>query len=212
MNLLTAPYSTQSATWPASGSQIMAQFDEKTIVVYQAYKKSIGEFAARHGYLGGNYSLDRMSWIKPNFLWMMYRCGWATKDQNQAIVLAVRIQREGFDTILSEAVHSTFRPEIYGSEEAWGDALSRSSVRLQWDPDHNPYGAKEERRAIQLGLKVPVLARYAKEWIVNIEDITPFCSEQYEHVKAKRLDRLITPLESVYPVTDAALRTRLRIG
>ncbi|MFM7854759.1 MAG: DUF4291 family protein [Flammeovirgaceae bacterium] len=24
-------------------------------------------------------SLNRMTWMKPNFLWMMYRSGWATK-------------------------------------------------------------------------------------------------------------------------------------
>lgn len=44
-----------------------------------------------------------MSWIKTNFLWMMYRCGWCTK-KNQERVLAVRITREGFDTILSKAL------------------------------------------------------------------------------------------------------------
>jgi len=211
MTLLTAPYQSQSAGWPAVGHHILAQFDAKTIVVYQAYSKQIGEFAAQHGYLGGNYSLDRMSWIKPNFLWMMYRCGWATKDDKQATVLAVRLWREGFDAILNEAVHSTFVPDIYQTEESWKSALGRSAVRLQWDPDHDPYGAKMERRAIQLGLKGPVLAKYAKEWIVGIEDITPFCSEQYEHVKAKRLEQLITPLEQVYPVPDQELRSRLRI-
>jgi hypothetical protein len=212
MTLLTSPYPTQSARWPATGSQILAQFDDKTIVVYQAYSKSIGRFAAEHGYFGGSFSFDRMSWIKPNFLWMMYRCGWGTKDDKQETVLAVRLRREGFDVILSEAVHSSFVPEIYKTQEAWGDALGRSSVRMQWDPDHNPYGAKMERRAIQLGMKGPVLAKYSKEWIAGIEDITPFCGEQYEHVKAKKLERLVTPLEEVYPVSDEGLRRKLGIS
>ena len=48
-----------------------------------------------------------MSWIKTNFLWMMYRCGWASK-KNQERVLAVRITREGFETILKNA----FTPKV----------------------------------------------------------------------------------------------------
>ena len=46
-----------------------------------------------------------MSWIKPNFLWKMYRCGWATKE-GQEIVLAVWIASAAFaavDISLEEA-------------------------------------------------------------------------------------------------------------
>ena len=63
-----------------SGRHVLAQYDAETVVVYQAYRPSIGAFAATHGYFGGGFSPSRMSWIKPNFLWMMYRCGWATKE------------------------------------------------------------------------------------------------------------------------------------
>jgi hypothetical protein len=65
-------------------------------------------------------------------------------------------------------------PEVYGSEAEWRSALADSSVRLQWDSDHDPSGAKVERRAIQLGLRGDVLARYAREWVVRIEDVSPF--------------------------------------
>ena len=42
-----------------------------------------------HGYFGGDhFSLNRMSWVKPNFLWMMYRSGWGQKE-GQVVVLAV---------------------------------------------------------------------------------------------------------------------------
>lgn len=64
-----------------------------------------------------------------------------------------------------------FAPDVYPSETAWKQAAAQSSVRLQWDPDHHPSGAKIERRAIQLGLRGEVLAQYARDWIVNIEDI-----------------------------------------
>src|SRR3954462_3842177 len=159
MNLITEPYIAQDARWPASGRHILAQFDDESIVVYQAYRPEIGHFAARHGYFGGEFSLNRMSWIKPNFLWMMYRSGWGTKE-GQELTLAVRLRRDAFDEILRLAVHSSFTPEVYGSHEDWKRDVSRSDVRLQWDPDHAPSGGPVERRAIQLGLRGGTLARY----------------------------------------------------
>src|SRR6516165_8516790 len=112
MDLITEPYTTQEARWPTSGRHILAQFDEGSVIVYQAYRPAIGHFAAEHGYFGGEFSLSRMSWIKPTFLWMMYRCGWASKE-GQEVVLAVRLKRTAFDEILRRAVHSTFAPEVY---------------------------------------------------------------------------------------------------
>ena len=55
-----------------------------------------------HYRLGGEFKFERMSWIKTNFLWMMYRCGWASK-KNQERVLAITISREGFEEILANA-------------------------------------------------------------------------------------------------------------
>jgi hypothetical protein len=75
MNLVTGPYLVQAARWPKTGRHILAQFDDESIIVYQAYRPAIGQFAAQHGFFGGQFSLNRMSWIKPNFLWMRYRCG-----------------------------------------------------------------------------------------------------------------------------------------
>ena len=72
-------YLDQVITWPTEGRHILAHYDADTIVVYQAYRPSIGEYAIRHCTFGGGFSYARMSWIKPNFLWMMYRSGWGTK-------------------------------------------------------------------------------------------------------------------------------------
>jgi len=71
MNLPTARYVEQAAGWPPKGRHILAHYDAETIVVYQAYRPSIGEYAVRHRAFGGGFSYTRMSWIKPNFLWMM---------------------------------------------------------------------------------------------------------------------------------------------
>jgi hypothetical protein len=203
-------YSTQLLSWPKTGRHILAQFGGDTVVVYQASAPVIGRFAAENGWFGGPFSNSRMSWIKPNFLWMMFRCGWATKD-GQQVVLAVHLAREGFDAILSEAVHSTFDPASYASPEHWGERVRNSQVRLQWDPDHDPYGAKLERRAIQLGLRGEFLRRYSREWIVRIEDVSEFVAEQREHVRTQRLDLLVTPEEHAYPVRDHAVAVKLGI-
>lgn len=209
MNLQLELYQTQLKRWPTSGRHILAQFDDESIVVYQAYRPSIGHFAAEHGYFDGDFKLFRMSWIKPNFLWMMYRSGWASKE-GQEVVLAVQIQRTAFDSILAQAVPSTFWPELYADQSAWKSAMANSNVRLQFDPDHNPQGHPVERRAIQLGLRGEVLARYAKEWVVDIEDISEFVREQHQNVTGK-CERLLMPKEQVYPIENETIRRRLRL-
>ena len=211
MPLLTEPYTVQRARWPRSGRHILSQHDERTVVVYQAYNPRIGRFAAEHRFFGGDFSLERMSWIKPNFLWMMFRCGWASKP-DQETVLAVWLRREAFDSLLTQAVHSKHVPEVYGSSQQWQEHLARSEVRLQWDPDHGPTGAPVERRAIQLGLKGRALQGYSREWIVELEDITPFVREQREHVRDGQLERLLTPQETVFWPAEEATARRLGLA
>ncbi|GHO47910.1 DUF4291 domain-containing protein [Ktedonospora formicarum] len=211
MKLETEAYLEQQARWPRQGRHILAQYNDTSVVVYQAYNRSIGHFAARNGYFGGSFSLSRMSWVKPNFLWMMYRCGWASKH-NQEVVLAVRLKRAAFDKILTQAVHSNYVEEVYSSHAAWKQVSEDGDTRLQWDPDHDPKGQKVERRAIQLGMRGPTLARYAREWLLDIEDISDFVREQYEHVLSGDYDRLLTPREMVYPVADPQVAARLGLA
>jgi hypothetical protein len=194
-----APYLEQRARWPAAGRHVLAQYDDDAVVVYQAYRPSIGSAAAadqRFG--GGGFSLSRMSWIKPNFLWMMFRCGWATKD-GQEVVLAVWLQRAAFDRILAAAVPSTYDRDAYPDRAAWSRAVKTSDVRRQWDPDHHPSGAPVERRAIQLGLRGAMLAGYARDWIVEVQDITPQVHAMRAALNSGGPSALITPHEAVYP-------------
>jgi len=192
-------HASQERTWPQTGRHVLAQFDDETVVVYQAYKPSTGRFAAEHGYFGSGFSRSRMSWVKPNFLWMMYRCGWATKE-GQETVLAVWIRRAAFESLLEAAVPSSFYEHAYPTREAWQAAVAGSDVRLQWDPDHDPHGRPVERRAIQLGLRGNTLASYAREWIVKLEDVTPFVREQAAVLAAR--GELVTPAERRYPCVD----------
>lgn len=208
MQLITEAYLTQVSRLPKNDRHIIAQYDEHLIVVYQAYGKAIANFAVTHGYFGGEFKLDRMSWIKTNFLWMMYRCGWGTKP-SQEVVLAIWIKREAFDEILKAVVHSSYVPELYSNKSDWEKVLKRSQVRLQWDPDHHPSGAKLERRAIQLGLRGQILASYAQDWIVKIEDISEFVHRQHQNIK-NGCAELITPRETVYSVID--IETQQKLG
>src|SRR5216117_4492746 len=123
MNLQTEQYLTQSKRWPASGRHILAQFDAETVVVYQAYRPAIGRFAAQQQRFGGEFSLNRMSWIKPNFLWMMYRSGWGTKE-GQEVTLAIRLKRDFFDAILAKAVPSSYDVQLYPDRAAWSAAVA----------------------------------------------------------------------------------------
>ena len=209
MSLITEPYLVQKGRWPQQGRHILAQFDDESVVVYQAYNPAIGHFAARNGYFGGGFGMGRMSWIKPNFLWMMYRSGWGTKE-NQEVTLAVRLRRDAFDEILRRAIHSSFVPESYSSQDDWKRAVAGSDVRLQWDPDHGPSGNPLERRAIQLGLRGDVLAKYAREWLLGIEDISDFVAEQRANAKSS-FDRLVTPKEDVYAVALQGVAARLGV-
>src|SRR5688572_1557701 len=155
-------YVRQYLTWPQTGRHILAQFDSSSIYVYQAYRPSIASYAVRHQKFGGDFSYSRMSWIKPNFLWMMYRSGWAAKE-GQEHILALRLPLSFFDELLGCAVASTFNASSGDSYDAWTNAVTASDVRLQWDPDHGPRGDKLDRRAIQLGLRGKMLHRFGQE-------------------------------------------------
>jgi len=203
--LPTEPYITQSRRWPVAGRHIMASFDDSSVIVYQAYRPSIGLYAARQGRFGGpDFSLNRMSWIKPNFLWMMYRSGWGTKD-GQGVILALRLRRSFFDSILAAAVPSSFDVSVYPVREQWQSAVAASEVRLQWDPDHDPAGRPLQRRAVQLGLRGETLAAFAGPELLEVTDISDFVADQHTHVRANDLQRLAVPLERVYVPSDPAI-------
>jgi len=195
--LATAAYAEQMKSWPQTGRHILAQFDDDTIIVYQAYCPGIGRFAVEKGFFGGDFKFSRMSWIKPNFLWMMYRSQWG-QAEGQEVVLAVRLKRRFFDFLLAQAVPSSFDARVFGSRDEWAAAVARSDVRLQWDPDHLPTGDKCGRRAIQLGLRGAVLEAYGKQEIVRVIDMSPFVAEQRSNVHDWRNGKLLTPMEHVY--------------
>jgi hypothetical protein len=190
-------YREQIRHWPTEGRHVLAQHDAESIIVYQAFRPEIARHAVEHRALGGEgFSYSRMSWIKPNFLWIMYRSGWATKPDQEA-VLALRISRTFFDALLSRAVASTFDPDRFGSQDEWQDAVSQSSVRLQWDPDHDPRGVPQRRRAVQLGLRGDTLAQFGQREIIEVVDVSSVVAEQRQRLATDPASLRI-PRERVY--------------
>ncbi|MBN1430327.1 MAG: DUF4291 domain-containing protein [Anaerolineae bacterium] len=151
--------------------QIYAAYDTEGIYVYQAFKPSIVQAALEKGTFGQGFSLDRMTWIKPSFGWMLYRSGYATKSRQEAI-LKIKLTHEGFLAILGKSVKTTYPPDLYASIDEWKRALNASDVRHQWDPERALKGHKLDRRAIQIGMRGQTVRRYVHEWIISLEEVT----------------------------------------
>jgi hypothetical protein len=210
MTLRLKKYKEQIRDWPQEGHHLMAQYDGEKIIMYQSYRKEIGEFAVRNQYFGGPFSLERMTWIKPNFLWMMYRNGWGTKE-GQEYVLAIHLKMDAFRKYLEKAVYSSYNDRFGISMEEWQNEVKASSARLQWDPDHDPFGAKQERRAIQIGLRNDLIRSFAKEDLILIENISEFVKEQHQFVLNDDLNQLMLPEEKPLLFDDEDLNKKLRL-
>jgi hypothetical protein len=141
---------------------------------------------------------------------MMYRAGWASKEHQQNI-LAITLPVIHFKTILQEATISSYKEELFATQEIWKEELGKTEVRLQWDPDHDPYGSKQERKAIQLGMKGELLKKFCIEWIVKIEDITDFVKEEHQKVLNNNIEDLNMPIEKVIDIEDSEIERRIGI-
>lgn len=104
---------------------IRAAFSQSTVRVYQAYRAEIATPALAAGRFVPPFKMERMTWIKPSFNWMMYRCGYATKA-GQEVVLGIDITRRGFEWALEHAVLSSFNPSIHSSHDEWRSSLSEA--------------------------------------------------------------------------------------
>lgn len=181
--------------------EIRAIYDENKIRVYQAYPERIADEVVKKGKFGSQFKMERMTWIKPSFLWMMYRCGWASKT-GQERVLAIDIKRDAFDYIVKHAVLSHYDATEDITHEEWKRQIATSDIRCQWDPERDIWGNALEYRSIQLGLRGAAVKEYVNNWILSIKDITEYVKEldklRIEGIDI--IDRL--PQEKVYAVEE----------
>lgn len=181
--------------------EIRAFFGPETIRVYQAYSSAIADPALRaQTFVSPPFSMSRMTWIKPSFLWMMYRAGWGKKDAGQERILAIDVTHEGFAWAMENSCPS--HPDDESSHEEWRAALDRSPVRVQWDPERDLLHRPLEYRSIQIGLSGDAVRRYVSEWIVRITDVTEISNFIHGVVESGDLDKaaLYLPRERPYSV------------
>lgn len=179
--------------------QIRAVYDTTTIRVYQAFSDAIADVALEKGtFVSPPFKMERMTWIKPSFLWMMYRAGWGLKDSGQKRILAIDISRDGFEWALkhgclSHAVHSI-------SKEEWEAKKNASPVRIQWDPERDLFLRPLEHRAIQIGLSKEAVNLYVNQWTQSITDVTPLAHNLYALIKNEEFARAqaLLPPEKPY--------------
>jgi len=169
--------------------EVRADYDDRHITVYQAYSPSIALPALAAGRFVPPFKPDRMTWVKPSFLWMMYRCGWGLK-KGQEHVLAVSITRSGFESALRDAVLSHDKTS------------TKPEVRVQWDPERDLHHNALDHRSLQLGLAGATSVRYVQEWITGITDVTPLAREVHALVRAGSPAEAtaLLPLERPYPL------------
>lgn len=170
-------------------NEIRAVYTDHTIRVYQAYPKEIAQPAVAAQKFVPPFKMDRMTWIKPSFLWMMYRSGWSQKS-GQEHILAIDIKREGFLWALENASLSHFDTKIHTSREEWKAEIAQAPVRIQWDPERDIFHQPLEYRSIQIGLSKTAVYKYVNEWIVKITDITDFCRDMHKLVQERNHDQI----------------------
>ena len=181
--------------------QILAAYDSEGIFVYQAFKPSIAQAALSKGTFGKGFNLERMTWIKPSFGWMLYRSNYANKYRQESI-LKIKLSHEGFQEILKQAIPTSFNKDIFESERDWKNNLKYSEVRYQWDPDRDLSLRRLENRALQLGIRGNVVYSYVNSWILDIEEVTELAHEIREAVKYQLQVMPNVPQERVYQVNQ----------
>ncbi|MEV6207348.1 DUF4291 domain-containing protein [Kitasatospora sp. NPDC051914] len=177
--------------------QIRADYDDRTIVVYQAYAPAIAGPAVAAGRFVDPFSRGRMTWIKPSFRWLMHRSNWARKP-GQERVLAVRITREGWERALAESALTTGDPA----------ALAGAAVHVQWDPERSAAGAALNHYSIQVGVGRTLIGAFVDDWTVSVTDLTPQVHRIAGLIRAGRNAQAVRmlPAERPYPLAPELAR------
>ncbi|POP41287.1 DUF4291 domain-containing protein [Superficieibacter electus] len=185
--------------------EIRATYTQQTITVYQAYNEQIADVAIRHQRFGAPFSFNRMTWIKPSFMWMMERSNWGLK-KNQERILAIELKRTFFDWLLEHAVLTTPEPHVYAHAGVWEELFNQANVYVQWDPERSLNGKKLEYRSLQMGISRNLIRQFNDEAIVAITDLSPLvkkCHTLLVNGKSSKAKSFL-PVERIYPVSSAA--------
>ena len=183
--------------------QIRAYYTSSFIRVYQAYSHNIADNTLKNGkFTSPSFNFSRMTWIKPSFLWMMYRSGWAEKDAGQNRILAIDISHRGFQEIITQGALNQSANNDYFPEKKCYKKPADSDVIIQWDPERDILLNKLYYRTIQIGLRGDALNNYTEKWIVDINDITQKVKNIHSLVLSGELKKASKelPKEAIYNI------------
>lgn len=181
--------------------EVRANYQERTIVMYQAYNAKIADIALKSQRFETPFSFHRMTWLKPSFLWLMHRSQWGQKS-NQQRILAVHITRVGWERALALGILTHPEPSVFPVASEWAAAFQNAPVHIQWDTERSIRGAGLNHFSIQVGISRHLIREYVDQWIVKIEDLTATVAKIRGFLKSgnvKDVKRLLPP-ERVYPI------------
>ncbi|MGH1339191.1 MAG: DUF4291 family protein [Aureispira sp.] len=186
--------------------EIRALFTEQNIAVYAAFSDSIATVALQNQQLLPPFVYTRMTWIKPSFLWLMYRSDWGNRS-GMTRILRIWITRQAWEKALQEAILTTPDYPIYPNKKVWRKKLEQTGIRVQWDPERAIDNKKLNFKSIQVGITGKYSEVYAKKWITKIEEVTPLAHSIQNLMFQKKLTaaRALLPKELLYP-TPASIR------
>jgi hypothetical protein len=187
--------------------EIRADYNANTIVVYQAYNQAIAKSAVENQKFSAPFSFNRMTWIKPSFLWMMERSNYGQKS-NQEHTLALHLKREAWEKALSKAILTSPEKRVYPNPVQWEKDFNNAEVYVQWDPERNSKGNKLGYRSIQVGISRTLIHEFNEDWIVKIEDYTPLVKKILSLTKSGAYDKAKKqlPVEKLYPLSSELAR------
>ena len=158
-------------------------WDDEGVFFYQAYNPKIGDWAIEKQSFSGapGFNPSRMTWIKPSFAWMLYRCGYGRKP-NQERVLKIKLSHATVARLLSGCVLSCHEKNARKP----GASSEVCTGRVQWDPARDlwtsdPASRQEPRRclherAIQIGIAGRLSELFVQE-ILSIQNVTSLANQ-----------------------------------
>ncbi len=181
---------------------IYADFDEEGIYVYQAFKPKIVKVAVELGTFGKGFGLDRITWIKPSFCWLLRRSNYGTKNRMQAIA-KIKLSHQAFREILNQSVETHWNKDVFLEEDDWSKKLHNSDVIHQWDPERDLVGKRLDRQAIQIGIRGAVIKKYVSDYIIGVEDVSDLAHEIGRITKSRGTNFPQIPMEKEYVISES---------
>lgn len=180
---------------------IYADYDEEGVYVYQAFKPKIVKVAVELGTFGKGFGLDRITWIKPSFCWLLRRSKYGTKNRMQAIA-RIKLSHEAFLEILNQSIETHWNESLFSKEDDWTKKINKSDVIHQWDPERDLIGKRLDRQAIQIGIRGQVIKKYVSDFIIGVEDVSDLAHAIGKVAKSRSNNFPAIPIEKEYKVSE----------